>query len=123
MPFDWTSDMVGRIGMLHTEGFIPKALSDFNKQSLDATVNSVSVPVAVDTYSPEATIVHYMISKTNLENIASKVRSEKRTLYKAVFALSLPYPNSEVKVAQVSAESENYKVALAWPEQIIPEQR
>ena len=114
--------MVGRIGMLHTEVFIPKVLSDFNKQSLNATVNGVSVPVAVDTYTPEATIVHYTISKTNLENIASKVTSENRTPDKAVFALSPSDPDSEVKVAQVSAESQNYKVALTWPEQILPEQ-
>jgi hypothetical protein len=72
MPFNWTSDMIGKIGMLHTEVFIPKALSDFNKQSLNATINGVSVPVAVDTYTPEDTIVHFTISKTNLENIASK---------------------------------------------------
>jgi hypothetical protein len=122
MPFDWTSDMVGRIGMLHTEVFIPKVLSDFNKQSLNATVNGVGVPVAVDTYTPEYTIVHYTISKTNLENIASKVTSENRTPDKAVFALSPSDPDSEVKVAQVSAESQNYKVALTWPEQILPEQ-
>jgi hypothetical protein len=122
MPFDWTSDMIGRIGMLHTEVFIPKALSDFNKQSLNATVNGISVPVAVDTYTPEATIVHYTISKTNLENIASKVTSENRTPDKAVFALSPSDPDREVKVAQVSAESENYKVGLTWPEQIFPEQ-
>jgi hypothetical protein len=122
MPFNWTSDMIGRIGMLHTEVFIPKALSDFNKQSLNATVNGVSVPVAVDTYTPEATIVHYTISKTNLENIASKVTSENRTPDKAVFALSPSDPDSEVKVAQVSAESENYKVGLTWPEQLLPQQ-
>ena len=122
MPFDWTSDMIGRIGMLHTEVFIPKALSDFNKQSLNATVNGISVPVAVDTYTPEATIVHYTISKTNLENIASKVTSENRTPDKAVFALGPPDPGSEVKVAQVSAESENYRVGLTWPEQMLPQQ-
>ena len=122
MPFDWTSDMIGRIGMLHTEVFIPKALSDFNKQSLNATVNGISVPVAVDTYTPEATIVHYTISKTNLENIASKVTSENRTPDKAVFALGPPDPDSEVKVAQVSAESENYRVGLTWPEQMLPQQ-
>ena len=122
MPFDWTSDMIGRIGMLHTEVFIPKALSDFNKQSLNATVNGISVPVAVDTYTPEATIVHYTISKTKLENIASKVTSENRTPDKAVFALGPPDPDSEVKVAQVSAESENYRVGLTWPEQMLPQQ-
>jgi hypothetical protein len=122
MPFNWTSDMISRIGMLHTEVFVPKALSDFNKQSLNATVNGISVPVAVDTYTPNATIVHYTISKTNLENIASKVISENRTPDKAVFALSPSSPDKEVKVAQVSAESENYKVGLAWPEQILPQQ-
>ncbi|MDQ4101557.1 MAG: hypothetical protein M3115_05165 [Thermoproteota archaeon] len=122
MPFNWTSDMISRIGMLHTEVFMPKSLSDFNKQSLNATVNGISVPVAVDTYTPNATIVHYTISKTNLENIASKVMSENRTADKAVFALSPSSPDSEVKVAQVSAESENYKVGLTWPEQILPQQ-
>ena len=33
--------------------------------------------------------MHYTISKTNLENIASKVTSENRRPDKAVFALSL----------------------------------
>jgi hypothetical protein len=59
--------MVGRIGMLHTEVFIPKVLSDFNKQSLNATVNGVSVPVAVDTYTPEATIVHIPYQRPTLK--------------------------------------------------------
>src|ERR687893_3220213 len=110
MPFNWTSDMISRIGMLHTEVFIPKAISDFNKQSLNATVNGISVPVAVDTYTPNATIVHYTISKTNLENIASKVTSENRTPDKAVFALSPSSPDREVKVAQVSAAA--YEIVL-----------
>ncbi len=122
MPFDWTSDMIDRIGMLHTEVFIPKTLADFNKESLNATVNGISVPVAVDTYTPEATIVHYTISQTHLENMASRVISENRAPDRAVFALSPPDPDSEVEVAQVSAESESYKVGLTWPEQLLPEQ-
>ncbi|WP_148681428.1 hypothetical protein [Candidatus Nitrososphaera gargensis] len=120
MPFDWTSDMPSRIGMLHTEVFIPKALADFNKQSLNATVNGISVPVAVDTYTPENTIVHFTISKQNLINIAEKVKSENLTPDKAVFALSPP--TTEVKVAQVTTDSQNYKVALTWPEQVFPGQ-
>lgn len=120
MPFDWSSDMPSRIGMLHTEVFIPKALADFNKQSLNATVNGINVPVAVDTYTPEATIVHFTISKNNLLNIADKVVSEGRTPDRAVFALSPP--TTEVKVTQVAANSENYKVGLTWPEEILPEQ-
>jgi hypothetical protein len=120
MPFNWTSDLVSRVGMLHTEVFIPKALSDFNKQSLNATVNGIGVPVAVDTYTLDNTIVHFTISKTNLENIAGKVVSEGRTPDKAVFALSPP--TEEVKVAQITTDSSSFKVALTWPEQIFPEQ-
>lgn len=120
MPFDWTSDLVNRVGMLHTEVFIPKTMSDFDRQSLNATVNGISVPVAVDTYTADNTIVHFTISKTNLANIAGKVVSENRTPDKAVFALSPP--TTEVGVAQVTADSPSYKVALTWPEQIFPEQ-
>lgn len=120
MPFDWQPDFVSRVGMLHTEVFIPKAMSDFDRQSLNATVNGIGVPVAVDTYSPEFTTVHFTISRTNLENIASKVASENRTPDKAVFALSPP--TTEVRVAQMAADSPSYKVALTWPEQIFPEQ-
>ena len=42
---------------------------------------------------------------------------------KAVFTRETPTdPSSEVKMAEVSAESENYKVGLIWPEQILPQQ-
>jgi hypothetical protein len=120
MPFDWKSDLVNRVGMLHTEVFIPKSMSDFNKQSLNATVNGIHVPVAVDTFTPDNTIVHFTISKANLANIAGKVVSENKTPDKAVFALSPPA--TEVKVVQVATNSQNYKVALTWPEQVSPEQ-
>ncbi|MGI0039323.1 MAG: hypothetical protein ACREAO_05870 [Nitrososphaera sp.] len=120
MPFNWTSDLVNRVGMLHTEVFIPKSMSDFDRESLDATVNGISVPVVVDTYSPDSTIVHFTVSRTNLEEIAGRVVSENRMPYKAVFTLSPP--SSEVKVVQVAANSQNYKVALAWPEQMLPGQ-
>ncbi len=120
MPFDWTSDLITRVGMLHTEVFIPKSMSDFDRQSLNATINGISVPVAVDTYTPENTIVHFTISKQNLINIADKVKSENLTPDRAVFALSPP--TAEVKVAQVTTDSQNYKVALTWPEKLFPEQ-
>jgi hypothetical protein len=120
MPFDWSSGMVSRVGMLHTEVFIPKALSDFDRQSLNATVNGIGVPVAVDTYNPDNTIVHFTISKSNLENIAGKVTSENRTPDKAVFALRPPA--GEAGVTQITADSPSYKVVLTWPEQIFPGQ-
>lgn len=120
IPFNWSSDLVNRVGMLHTEVFIPKALSDFDRQSLNATVNGISVPVAVDTYTPDNTIVHFTISKDNLQDLATKITSGNMTPDEAVFALSPP--TNEVKVVQVEANSQNYKVALTWPEEILPGQ-
>lgn len=120
MPFDWTSDLVNRVGMFHTEVFIPKSMSNFDKQALNATVNGITVPVAVDTYTPDYTIVHFTISKTNLANIADRVISENRTPDKAAFTLSVP--TNQIRVVQVEGNSPNYRVALTWPEQIIPEQ-
>ena len=68
------------------------------------------------------TVVHFTISQKNLQAVADRVKAENLTPDTAVFSLSPPDPESEVKVAQVSTDSENYKVALAWPEKILPEQ-
>lgn len=69
MPFDWESDLPTRIGMLHTEVFIPKELSDFDRQSLKGTINGFGVPVFVDNFGEEETVVHYTISRKNLEDL------------------------------------------------------
>lgn len=125
MPFDWTSDLPSRIGMLHTEVFIPKELADFDKDSLRGKVNGLEVPVfTVPTRisGEDAAVVHITVSQQNLKDIAEKVRSENRSPQDAVFSLSPPDPKSEVHLAQVSSESDNYKVLLTWPEQLFPEQ-
>lgn len=125
MPFDWTSDLPSRMGMLHTEVFIPKEMADFDKDSLRGKVNGIDVPVFVipTSFSGDDTaVVHFTISKQNLINIAERVKSENLSPDAAVFSLSPPDPENEVHVAQTSPESENYKVSLTWPEQILPEQ-
>jgi hypothetical protein len=125
MPFDWTSDLPSRMGMLHTEVFIPKEMADFDKDSLRGKVNGIDVPVFVVPTSfsgDDATVIHFTISKQNLINIAERVKSENLSPDAAVFSLSPPDPENEVHVAQTSPESENYKMSLTWPEQILPEQ-
>lgn len=122
MPFDWESDLPTRIGMLHTEVFIPKELSDFDHQSLRGTVNGFGVPVFVDNYGDEEIIVHYTISRKNLEDLQGKIKAESSSPQDAVFALSPPDPESEVRVMQVASESPSYSVSLTIPEQIFPQQ-
>jgi hypothetical protein len=122
MPFDWQSDLPTRIGMLHTEVFIPKELSDFDHQSLKGTVNGFGVPVFVDNYGNEEIVVHYTISRKNLEDLQSKIKAENRSPGKAIFALSPPDPESEVGVMQVASESASYAISLTIQEQIFPQQ-
>jgi hypothetical protein len=125
MPFNWTSDLPSRIGMLHTEVFIPKELAEFDRDSLHGKVNGIDVPVfAIPTRlsGEDSAVVHFTVSRQNLMDIAEKVRSENRSPQNAVFSLSPPDPDSEIKLVQVSPESENYRVSLTWPEQVFPEQ-
>ena len=125
MPFDWTSDLASRIGMLHTEVFIPKALADFDKDSLRGQVNGISVPVFVvptRISGEDSAVVHFTISQQNLEKIAETVKTENRSPQNAIFSLSPPDADGEIRLAQVSPESENYKISLTWPEQLFPEQ-
>ncbi len=122
MPFDWNSDLPARVGMLHTEMFIPTELSDFDRESLKGSVNGFGVPVFVDNYGEEETVVHFTISKANLLDLQSKIKDGNVTPDKAVFALSPPDPEGEISVMQVEAESENYGVSMIIPEQIFPGQ-
>jgi hypothetical protein len=125
MPFDWTSDLPSRIGMLHTEVFIPKAMSEFDRDSLHGQVNGIDVPVFVvptRISGEDSAVVHFTVSQQNLNNIAEKVKAENRSPQDAVFSLRPSSPENEIRLAQVSPESENYKVSLTWPEQIFPEQ-
>jgi len=89
MPFDWTSDLPSRMGMLHTEVFIPKEMADFDKDSLRGKVNGIDVPVFVvpTSFSGDDTaVVHFTISKQNLINIAERVKSENLSPDAAVFS-------------------------------------
>lgn len=122
MPFNWTSDLPSRIGMLHTEMFIPTELADFDRESLKGSVNGFDVPVFVDNYGEEETVVHYTISKANLLDLQSKINDGSVTPDKAVFALSPPDPESEVSIMQVQAESASYNVSMIIPEAIFPGQ-
>lgn len=125
MPFNWTSDLPSRIGMLHTEVFIPKELAEFDSDSLKGQVNGIDVPVfTIPTRlsGEDSAVVHFTISQANLNGISEKVKAENRSPQMAVFTLSPPDPEKAVNLVQVSPESDSYRVSLTWPEQLFPEQ-
>jgi hypothetical protein len=102
--------------------FIPTELAEFDRESLKGSVNGFDVPVFVDNYGEEETVVHYTISKANLLALQAKITGEGVSPDRAVFALSPPDPDSEVSIMQVDAESESYGVSMIIPEEILPGQ-
>ncbi|MGH9993034.1 MAG: hypothetical protein ACREAZ_10415, partial [Nitrososphaera sp.] len=89
MPFDRNSDLPSRIGMLHTEVFIPKELTDFDRDSLHGQVNGVDVPVySVPTRisGEDSAVVHFTVSQKNLQTIAEKIKSDGLSTSSAVFS-------------------------------------
>ncbi|MEW5839595.1 hypothetical protein [Nitrososphaera sp.] len=116
MPFDWASPMVDKIGMLHTEIFIPKALSDFDKESLRGTVNGIESPVFVDNFGEKETIVHFTISQAHLFELRDQIKAGNLTPDRAAFTLSPP--EAEARVSQTTLESKSFKVILTTPEKL-----
>jgi hypothetical protein len=117
MPFDWKSNMVEKIGMLHTEVFIPKALSDFDRESLKGGVNGIETPVFVDNYGEKETVVHFTISQSHLLELRNQIKAGNVSPSKAMFTLSPP--ESEAKVVQVTKESKSYSVVISHPERLV----
>lgn len=118
-PFNWSQDFISEIGMVHIEMLIPKVLAEFNKESLQGTINGFPVPVFVDTYAEENVVVHYTVSSRNLAELSNYVARDGESAGKAVFAIT----SMEPEVGQLSAElrSDNYTVEISWPEQVVPD--
>ncbi|MEM2759948.1 MAG: hypothetical protein QXU32_07140 [Nitrososphaerales archaeon] len=117
-PFNWSKEFIDKVGMLHVEMLIPKAFSIFNSESLYGTVNGLPVPLFVDTYGEENVVVHYTISAQNLQNLANKLVDESST-DKAVFGIA-PM-EAEKREIVTMLNSQNYKMQVSWPEQILPD--
>jgi len=63
LRFDYksmASDLVSRVGTLHTEAIIPKSksISNLDRQLLNATVNGITVSVAVDMHMSDSILLH-----------------------------------------------------------------
>lgn len=116
-PFDWSRDFIEKVGMLHVEMFIPKAMSQFNSESLKGTINGFPVPVFVDTYGEEDVVVHYTVTSINLLDLADRVTSNGVS-DKVVFGIA---PGEESRIL-TTLNSNSYMVQMSWPEQILPDQ-
>src|SRR5262249_39421254 len=84
MPFDWNASRIKAAPtfLVHEELRMPKSMPGFGStNSFTATVNGQTLPsklLLVDPYSyPNAVVVHYLLGKTDVANIADKLTGQK----------------------------------------------
>ncbi len=119
MPFDWSQDNVKNVSVVHQELKIPKSFSDFIVTKYDASINGVKIPdkeISIDDYSSDERIVHLILYKSDVANIAKEQNSTKQEMD---FSLS-PSNTTSFPIMQYTTNAQ-YKMSLSWdPPKILP---
>ena len=119
MPFDWSTQNISQLTVVHQEIRIPRTLGDFVVTKYDAYVNNIKIPdklISIDDYSMDAyRIVHLILYKPDVENLFSE---QKDPGQKMNFALK-PIDENIFPIVQFTRNAQ-YKIALSWnPEKIL----
>ena len=112
MPFDWSDDNVKQVSVVHQEIKIPKSFSDFIVTKYDAYVNGIKLSdkaISIDDYSSDERIVHLILYKQDLSNVARQQHDSKSDMD---FILS-PSNETEFPIVQYTRNAQ-YKVSLSW---------
>ena len=119
MPFDWSTDNVRQVSVVHQEIKIPKSFSDFIVTKYDANVNGVKLSdkaISIDDYSSDERIVHLILYKQDLANVVKQQSDSKADMD---FTLS-PSNETGFPIIQYTRNAQ-YKVSLSWdPPKIMP---
>ena len=89
MPFDWNISRIKKTGIfVHEEIFVPKPDAFTANNSLSATVNGIDISkdIIVDPTQPDNDVIHFMLPKDKIIQIADQVnkKSESNELMKFV---------------------------------------
>ena len=117
MPFDWSDQNINQVSVVHEEIRIPRSFGDFLVTKYEAYVNSLpisSATINVDDYSSDDRIIHLILSKTDLQDLA---KMDKNTKQNMEFTLK-PSTESGFPLTGLTRNMQ-YKVSLSWdPEKI-----
>ena len=119
MPFDWSNENIQQVSVVHQEIKVPKSFSDFIVTKYDAHVNGVKLndkAISIDDYSSDERIVHLILYKQDLANVA---KLQQNTKPEMDFTVS-PSNETGFPIIQYTRNAQ-YKVGLSWdPPKIIP---
>lgn len=112
MPFNWSPDNVKQVSVIHQEFKIPRSFSNFIVAKYDAKVNGIKLndrAISIDDYSSDDRIVHLIVYKQDLSNIAKQQQDSKPGMD---FTLS---PSNETAFPMIQyARNALYKISLSW---------
>ena len=119
MPFDWSKQNINQINVVHHEIHIPKTFGDMLATKYDVSLNDIPLAessVTIDDYSEDARIVHVVLNKKDLLEIADHTNESKM-----FFSIT---PSKNIKFPlQANTGNAQFRVGLSWdPPLIHPEQ-
>src|SRR5262249_1143710 len=118
MPFNWSNDNIKQVSVVHQEIKIPKSLADFLVTKYDTYVNGIKLPdndVTIDDYSSDERIVHLILYKEELVNIANQQSGTKTEMD---YSIS-PSNETGFPIVQFTSNAQ-FKVSVRWdPPKII----
>jgi hypothetical protein len=112
MPFNWSADNINQVSVVHQEIKIPKSLGDFLVTKYDAYVNGIKLPdnaITIDDYSSDDRIVHLILYKQELSDLAIKQQSSKTEIDYSL----LPSNETGFPIVQFTRNAQ-FKISLSW---------
>jgi predicted secreted protein with PEFG-CTERM motif len=112
MPFDWSDSNINNVSVVHQELKIPKTFGNFLVTKYDSYINGIKLPdnaVTIDDYSSDDRIVHLILYKQELSNLATKQQTSKTEMYYSL----LPSNETGFPILQFTRNAQ-FKISLSW---------
>ncbi|MGI0026274.1 MAG: hypothetical protein ACREAD_00340 [Nitrosopumilaceae archaeon] len=112
MPFNWSVDNINQVSVVHQELKIPKSFGDFLVTKYDAYVNGIKLPdnaITIDDYSSDDRIVHLILYKRELSDLAIKQQTSKTEMDYSL----IPSNETGFPIVQFTRNAQ-FKISLSW---------
>ena len=112
MPFNWSADNINQVSVVHQELKIPKSFGDFLVTKYDAYVNGIKLPdnaITIDDYSSDDRIIHLILYKQELSDLAMKQQSPKSEIDYSL----MPSNETGFPIVQFTRNAQ-FKISLSW---------
>ena len=112
MSFNWLAGNINQVSVVHQELKIPKSFGDFLVTKYDAYVNGIKLPdnaITIDDYSSDDRIVHLILYKQELSNLAIKQQASKSEMDYSL----MPSNETGFPIVQFTRNAQ-FKISLSW---------